>query len=253
MGGALLSTGCHTGTLKDPNDVASAGPDTAAVIMRQLQVASDSLNARKDRKEIDDRQFRVMMAKIAQRYVNEAQDKTITDKNASLWGQVYVSARDWKDAEPALKQAVKAEAGPAKGDFRILGKWVGDSLSLASTEAHLGNVHEAVQTARTVFSVPAKAKAPILTSILYDIVPAGVRHGGSIELADLIKDAIGQHEQVVVDPSTEGGRDFLLARPAHIRRAWEEAALLYQTGGRSDLAQQAMDEAHQVPQASIKL
>jgi tetratricopeptide (TPR) repeat protein len=245
--------GCHTGTLADPNDVATAGPDSAAVIMAQLQVAADSLNLRKDNREIDDRGYRLIFAKVARDYIAEAKDKTITDQNASTWGKVYVTALDWKDAEIALQQAVKADQEPAKTDFKMLGVLVGDTLALAGAQAHLGKVHDAVATARSVFNVAPKAKAPILTSILYDVVPAGVRHGGTIELADLIKDAIKQHEEVLVDPSTDGGRDFLLARPHHIQRAWQEAALLYDAGGRHDLASDALGQAHKAASVSIRL
>jgi len=249
---AVLCAGCHTGTLKDPNDVPTAGPDTATVIMNQLHVASDALNARKDRKEIDDRQYRLLITKIARDYIAEAKDKSINDSNAPTWGQVYMTARDWPNAEIALQQAVKAEKAPVS-DFKKLGEWVDDTLALAATEAHLGKVHEAVTTARSTFFVPPKAKAPILTSVLLDIVPAALRHGGGLELADLLRDAIKQHEQVIVDPNTEGGRDFLLARPRHIQHAWEEAALLYQAAGKDAEAQQALNQAQKVSTSSANL
>ena len=250
---AALCVGCHTGTLKDPNDVATAGLDTPNVIMVQLQVASDSLTARKDRKEINNLQYRILMARVARSYIDQATNKTLTDENASAWAQVYFSARDWKDAEPAYQRAVKVEGAAPKSDFQTLGKWVGDSLGLSSVQAHLGKVHDAIVTARSVFGVTAKAKAPILTSILYDIVPAASRHGASVELGDLLKDAIKQHEQVIVDPSTNGGRDFLLARPHHIQHAWEEAAIIYEAAGRHDLAVDAINQSHAVAASSIKL
>jgi hypothetical protein len=242
----VACVGCHTGTLKDPNDVSTAGPDTATVIMRQLEVASDSLNLRKDRREIDDRQYRLLITKIARDYVGQAKDKSITDDNAEIWGKVYSTARDWPNAEVALQRAVAVDRRAGKGDYKKLGDLVGDTLQLAAAQAHIGKVHEAVETARSIFNVTAKAKAPILTSVLFDIVPAGVRHGGGLELADLLRDAIKQHEQVIVDPNTDAGRDFLLARPHHIQRAWEEAAFLYQAAGKDDLAQQAMDEAQKI-------
>ena len=249
----LFCTGCHTGTLPDPNDVATAGPDSATVIMRQLQVASDSLNLRKDRKEIDDRQYRLLITKIARDYIAQAKDKSITDENAATWGAVYTTARDWPNAETALQKAVDVDKKVASEDYKKLGDLVGDTLQLASAQAHVGKVHESVETVRTIFYVPPKAKAPILTSVLFDIVPAGVRHGGGLELADLLRDSIKQHEQVLVDPNTDAGRDFLLARPHHIQRAWEEAALLYQAAGKDDQARQAMDEAQRVSTTTAHL
>jgi tetratricopeptide (TPR) repeat protein len=247
---ACLAVGCTSGTLNDPNDVAAAGPGTPAVIMKQLKSASDSLNARKAQREINDRQFRRLMSNIAKDYIAQAEDTTITDENASAWGQVYMSARDWKAAEPALLRAVELQRNVSVADFQGLGQWVGNSLALASTQAHLGKVTEAIATTRSVFKVTPKAKAPILTSVLYDVVPAGFRQGADVQLAELLKDAIKQHQQVLVDPSTDGGRSFLAARPHHIRRAWEEIALLYASAGEREMAQEALDESHRVTSAS---
>jgi hypothetical protein len=204
------------------------------------------MNMRKDRKEINDVQYRIVMTQIAKDYVSQAQDATITDENASTWGRVFATARDWDQAEVALKQAVKAKQAAAKTDFRALGDLVGDTLALSSAQAHEGKVHEAVETARSIFNVTPKAKAPILTSVLYDIVPAALRHGGGIELAQLLQDAIQQHQQVLVDPNTDAGRDFLLARPHHIQHAWEEAARIYQRAGQLAMAQDAMAESRKI-------
>ena len=240
----LCTTGCHTGTLPDPNDVATAGVDTPDVIMKQLQVASDALNDRKANREINDQEFRLLMIGVSRRYLDQAKDRTLTATNASTWGQVYTSARDWQDAETALQKAVDVEKKPATADFHDLGDLIGDTLSLASAQAHLGKVPEAISNTRSVFNVPPKAKAPILNSILNDIVPSAARHGKYfLDLAALLNDGIEQEQQVLVDPNSDGGRAFLLARPHKIQDAWEEIALLDNAAGRKDLAQQALLEA----------
>lgn len=249
----ICAVGCHTGTLEDPNDVPTAGPDTADVIMRQLTVASDSLNARRERGEIGERRYRALITNIARDYVSQAKDTTLNNKNARTWAQIYKTARDWKKAEEAFVIAVKVDKDASKEDFNALGLWVGDTMELAGAQAHLGNVHEAVETARSVFSAPPKAKVPILTSVLYDVVPVSIGHGADLELAKLLEDAIKQHEEVIVDPSTDGGRNFLLARPHHIQRAWEEAQLLYETAGRHDLALKALQESQRVKITGTKV
>ena len=49
-----------------------------------------------------------------------------------------------------------------------------------------------------------------------------------------LEKAIEQHEAVVVDPALEAGKAFLIARPHHVRKAWEEAARLYQAAGKAE-------------------
>jgi hypothetical protein len=247
----LLLTGCHTGTLKDPNDVATAGDQTPKVLRAQLESAADELNLRKARREISDRQYNRLFTKIAQDYLAQVKDKKITKENASDWGEVMIDARDWKGAEPALESAVEAERKPAGQDFHALGDFITDTLKLAQVKAQLGKVPDAVKLVRSVFNVPPKAKVPILTSVLYHIAPAGAGKGDDLELADLIKDSITQHQEAVVDPGTDGGRDFLFARPHHIQRAWEEAAILYASGGRQDLADQAMAQSRQAADSTV--
>jgi len=245
--------GCHTGTLPDPNNVAKAGPESAEVIQRQLDAAADSLNVRRAHREINDRQYSALISKIAHDYIAQAKDVKITNANARAWGRVFVTAKDWEKAESAVRQGIDAESVRAKQDYRALGDWIYDTLTLARVEAHLKKVPEAVKLARSVFEVPGKAKAPILTSVVYEIVPAAQGQGHDLELADLIRDAIQQHEETIVDPNSDGGRDFLIARPHHIRRAWEQAALLYDSAGKDDEAAKCIAEARKIEQETIRL
>jgi hypothetical protein len=249
----FLVAGCSGGLYPDPNDVAEAGPKTPVVIQNQLRSAADYLNDRKAKGELSNRGYAALMAKIARDYIAQAKDQTITKENASLWGDVYVSARDWQHAEPALEVAVKAEKLPAGEDYIVLGRYITDTLRLARVKAELGKVRDAIQIVRTTFAHPGKAKAPILPAVLYEIVPAGQGKGHDLELADLLKDSVAQHEGVIIDPNTDAGRNFLLARPHHIERAWAQAALLYGSAGRPDLAQDALKHARQTAGSTTRL
>ena len=242
----LLAIGCGCGTLEDPNDVATAGAKTPQVIQKLLQSASDELSVRLSHGEISDRQFHALMTQTARNYIAQAKDRNVTAQNASVWGDILVTARDWPDAEKALEVALQAEKIPSTEDYVILGQYINDTLRLARVKAELGKVPEAVKVARSAFVKYGKAKAPILPAVLYEIVPAGVGRGDDFDLAELIKDAIAQHESVIVDPNTDAGRNFLLASPHHIRRAWELAAKLYQVSGHPDQAAMATSEANRM-------
>ena len=247
----MAALGCQSGTISDPNDVASAGDETPAVIQAQLDNAAASLNDRKASREIGQREYDALITKIARDYLAQAKDTKVTSDNAWQWGDIYITARDWKQAEAALSFAVKADTGPAAENYLSLGRLMTDKLRLARVDAELGKVHEAVALTRSVFNVPPKAKAPILPAVLYEIVPAGQGKGADLELAELLKDAIDQHQSVLVDPTTNSGRDFLLARPHHIQKAWEVMSFLSAAAGRPDLAQQAAAEAHRAGESNV--
>lgn len=79
-------------------------------------------------------------------------------------------------------------------------------------------------------------KAPILPAVLLEIVPAGRGKGSDKALADLLVAAMDQHFQTRVDPATEPGKAFLVARKYHIRNSIELASRLYRTAGQPKLA-----------------
>lgn len=247
------AAGCRAGTFKDPNDVAQAGILTPNVIQEQLEIASDELNARKAVGEIGDRRFHALMAQIARDYIAQAKDKTVNEGNAALWGEIFITARDWPQAEAAFELARKADFAQRTRDYVALGRYDTDILRLARVKAELGKVEEAVTLTRSIFDVTPKAKAPILPAVVYEIVPAGAGKGHDQELAELLKDAVAQHQQVLIDPNTDAGRDFLLARPHHIHRAWEMAADLYLNAGKPELAQAALDQAKEAAASTVRL
>lgn len=250
---AFAAAGCHTGTLIDPNNVAEAGVRTPEVVQTQIESAAWALNERKAKGEIDDRQYHALLTKIAESYVDQAQPFPITARNASTWGADLITAKRWSQAEEALQVAVDAGRGPSQRDYLALGDYIINVLRLALVKAQLGKVSEAVTLTKSVFDVPGKAKAPILPAVLYEIVPAGVGKGHDFELAELLKAAIAQHEAVIVNPNTDAGRNFLLARPHHIHRAWTEAALLYASEGRTEQARDAMERAQKSEGEAVRL
>jgi hypothetical protein len=248
-----LAIGCRTGTLTDPNEVRNAGITTPEVVRTQIESAAWTLNERKAKGEINDRQYHALLTKIAEDYVDQAKEFPLTTRNAATWGSVLITAKRWKEAEKALEVAIQSGKGPSQRDYLALGDYMTNVLRLALVEAELGKVPQAVRMTVSVFDVPGKAKAPILPAVLYEIVPAGSGKGYDLELAHLLKSAIGQHEAVIVNPNTDAGRNFLLARPHHIRRAWNEAALLYSSSGRQDLARDAIIQGERSEDAAVRL
>lgn len=249
----MSAAGCGAGVFKNPNDVAQAGPQTPNVIQNHLEIASDELNARKERGEIGDRRFHALMSEIAKDYVSQAKATEINDANAPLWGEIFITAREWEKAEAAFERAAKADLPHRDKDYVSLGRYNTDILRLARVKAELGKVADAIKLTRSVFDVVPKAKAPILPAVMYEIAPAGAGKGMDFELAELIKDAIAQHEQVLIDPNSDAGRDFLLARPHHIHRAWQLAANLYLDAGRPELAEAALDHGREAASSSVRL
>jgi hypothetical protein len=236
LGVGLLAAGCRTGTLPDPNDPHDVVAQKPEVLRRNLNSASDMLNQRKDRGEITDEEYHNRLKQYAQGLLKENDVKQIPAEQAYLYAEVLLTAEQWEKAKAVLQEAVKYALESKNQDRRV-----NDSLRLARVEAELGHIPEAVEITRTTFSAGVLDKAPILPAVLYEIVPAAKSHLGKdgAIVADLLRDAIKQHEEVLVDEKLEAGRAFLIARPHHIRVAWEEAARLYSTAGKQDDARQA--------------
>lgn len=235
LGAALLMITqnlSHIGTPPDPNDPRQAGVISAGVLRQQLRGISDSLVAREQRREITKEQFDDYMAKAANGLLDQVKLDKIEPKNAWEYGELFTTARRWRDAKAAYEVAVKA----AKNEDRR----VNDNLRLARSMAELGEVPEAVRTARKTFDTPDEAAAPILPATLLEIVPAAENKGHDAELAGLLEEAIRCEARTIVDPKSPPGRDFLMARPHHIRHAWEKAIDLYTAAGSKAKAAEAV-------------
>jgi hypothetical protein len=234
---AAATIGCTVKTLPDPNDPTRVTANQAAVMRNQLRWASDAANERVFHHEISPDQAKQLVTQYAAQLSKAYDAKQLTAGNAWMYGEVLLSSQNWKLAEGALERAVK----DAKDDDRH----VNDSLRLAEVEAHLHKVDEAMRLVRGTFTVPNFAKAPILPAVLFTIVPAAKGQNHDPDLAQLLEECIQQHKETVVDPKIPAGKLFLLARPHHIRNAWEEVYKLYNESGHPDLAQKALKAAEQ--------
>jgi predicted negative regulator of RcsB-dependent stress response len=216
----------HIGTPPDPNDPKQAGLMTPEVLRRDLKGASDSLLERLHSGEIDDAQFKDLMARAANLLLKSVKVENIPSQKAWEYGEVFVTARKWKEAKQALEIAVKA----AKDEDRR----VNDNLRLARVLAELGDVQGAISTARGVFNTTDGAAAPILPATLLEIVPAAEGKKHDAELGALLEDAIKCESRTIVDTNTEPGKAFLMARPFHVRNAWNKIMELYLAAGKED-------------------
>lgn len=244
----LALAGCRSGTLLDPNDPTEVAVRKPEVLRRNLKGASDMLNQRKMRGEIDDAEYDRLIKQYAEDLIRETELEQVPVDEAWLYAEVLITARQWQVVEPLLREAVKHAIETENTDRRV-----NDSLRLARVEAELGKVPEAIEIAKATFSAGVLDKAPILPAILYEVVPAGKGKEHDAELAQLLEKAIEQHEAVVVDPALEAGKAFLIARPHHVRKGWEEAARLYQAAGKSEDARRCALQSEQVGMSSGNL
>jgi tetratricopeptide (TPR) repeat protein len=237
--GLLLLGGCTTGQLPDPNDPKD-GPVSAEVVNKQVRALNEGLFVRRARGEISEEQYLALLKRGAQEILDEAGIAAIDPSEAWQYAEVLRTAQLWPEAIEALKVAVQYAKTTKNEDRRV-----NDSLRLAQALAHTGKTEEAIATARTTFDVRPADAVPVMMGTLYEIVPAARGKGHDVELARLLEDAIAVHLRAEVDPNSEAGRAFLLARPKHVRKAWTTVIELYQAAGREDLAGQAAERATQ--------
>ncbi len=231
----LVAAGCGNGSIPDPNDPNDVGNAQPEVLKSDLKGASDSLYERVYKGEITDDQAQNYLADYADRLLNGLKVEKVPVSKAWEYGDVFRTARRWKQAKVFYEIAVKN----AKDDDRK----VNDSLRLALVDCKLDDVPTAIKLVRSTFNVPPTAKAPILIGTLLEVVPAGRGKGHDVELAQLLQDAIPQAEQTVVDPHSEAGRSFLLARSHHVGNAWLTVVQMFTDAHRPDLAAKASEAA----------
>jgi hypothetical protein len=232
--GGIALAGCGAKSPPDPNDADLVGILQPEVLQRNLRWASDMVNDRVAKQEIDEEEGKKLLAKYAGQLVEKVDFDQMRDAQAWQYGDIFRTARRWDLAEKALERAV-AHAEKRKNQDRF----VNDTLRLAQCQANLNKNSEALATARSTFAVSDKDKAPILLAVLYEITPALRGKGVDAELARLIEDSIGQHMAVVVDPKDESGQAFLAAKSHHLRNAWQMAIDLYGAAGDAEAASAA--------------
>lgn len=241
-------SGCGSKAPPDPNDPAAVGIMQPDVLQRNLKWASEMVNDRVAKDEISDREGRQYLTKYANQLIEKIDFKQMDDNRAWQYADVFRTAERWDLAQKALDKAVAHAKKTGNQD-----RFVNDSLRLAQAIAHQGKRKESMELVRSVFDTRDRDKAPILLAVVYEIAPALKGHGMDAEAAQLVEDAIQQHLQVVIDPKTEAGQNFLAAKWHHIRKAWELAIDLYRSAGKDDLADQARERAAQMFQSQGSL
>lgn len=227
----LLCAGCRLGVPPDPNDPSRAGQLTPDVIKNNLRGASDALLDRVAKGQIDDAKYKELLANAANSLLDRVDIGQIPKNKAWEYGEIYITARRWKDAKRALEIAVKAAPDE---DRRV-----NDNLRLARVLSEMGDVKSAIPIARSTFNASDTAAAPILPATLLEIVKAGEGKGQDAELAALLEEAIKCEERTIIDAATVPGQTFLIARPYHIRKAWAKVITLYKASGKAEEAKAA--------------
>lgn len=230
----LMAVGCNLKPPPDPNDPADVGTVHIDVIERNLRYDSRAINERVAQGEISDSRGKKILADSAEKLLSTVKLEKISPQDAWRYGDVFRAANRWEQARSAYEMALE-EAKRTKNEDRR----VNDSLRLAQTEAHLSEIDTAIDLARSTFDVRPVDKAPIMMAVVYEIAPPCKGKGKDLELARLVEDAIGQHEQVIVDPVKDSGKAFLIAKKHHLEVAWALAIDLYRSAGKSNLAEEA--------------
>jgi hypothetical protein len=229
---ALLAAGCQEPTLPDPNDPEDMGEASPNVLKQDLLDDYLFFQERVKRGEITPDRAQQLLQQDADQMISHIDLKRIPVADAWQFGDVFRTGDRWDLARAAYEVAAKH----AKTEDRR----VNDTLRLALSMAHLGQIREAIAMAGTIMDASPKDSAPILPAVLLEIVPAAEGRGADLELARLLDEAIRKHLTTVVDPNSDAGKAFLLARDYHVSHAWDKVVELYRAAGRDDLAEDAM-------------
>ena len=215
--GCVVLVGC--GQYPNPNDLSAVRADVRAEIAnKRLVSAEETLQYKVEHNEITDTRRNELISELADQMLKSVDPKAIPDTDQWMFASLLRVTGRWPDAEAALKVAVKVAPN--------IDRKVNDTLKLAQAQAKNGEIADALVSAQSVMEVADEAAAPILPAVLYEIVPAAESKGHDKELADLLVKAIACHNRVKVDPKSDSGRDFLIARHHHITTAEAKIAVL---------------------------
>ncbi len=219
---AIISIGCQSSTLPNPNDPADVGALSPDNLRDQLTSISDALNIHRTKREITEKEYHELLKEAADRLLIGYDSAKIDPLKAWKYGEALITAEKWSEAKIAYEIAVASARAFHNEDRRV-----NDTLRLARVLGETGHVAEAIKTARTVFNAKPVDAAPILFGVQYEIVKASRGKGKDVELAHLVEDAIAITMRVEVDPNSDAGRSFINLRPRHIGQAWGTIASLY--------------------------
>jgi len=235
----LFAGGCEFKPKFNPNDPNQVSADRQPVVIQAYfkQMSDDVIGPAVSAAQITREKGDQMMVEGAKDYLNTIHLKDTPPNLMWMLGDEFITAHDWKRAKTFLEQALKVDTGPDR--------LVHDRVWFARCQAELGEVDEAIKTARSAFEAPPYWKWPILYAVIYEIVPAAEREKPSarLALAQLVKDSIKQHEAASGTGSDVTRLDYLIRRQYHINRAWRLVEELYDAANRPDLARAAAVEA----------
>lgn len=235
----VTTAGCQFSAVRNPNDPNEVSADRQPIVVKAYmkQMSDDVISPAVASRRITDEQGKALMVQGAKDYLKTVHFKNTPPNVVWMVAEAYVTAHEWERAKPLVEAALKFDTD---GDRRV-----NDILWLARCEAELGDVAIAMKTARDSFSAPPEWKWPILYAVIYEIVPAAERMKprARIELAQLVKDAIKQHEAATGSIEDPVRRDWVALRDFHISRAWRLVVQLYNAANRPDLARAAATEA----------
>lgn len=232
----LLIAGCgKSGHFPNPNDPADVGALSPDLLRSNYRSVTEALAERRANNKLSTEEYKALIAKAADEMLSAVDPNNVPPDQAWQYAEVLRDARQWDKAERVLTVAVKFAKETRNAD-----RFVNDSLRLAVVRARQGKVQEAIETARTTLGASPRESAPILVAVLLELAPISRGKGQDYELAKLLVAAIGKHMATIVDPNTDAGKAFLMARPFHVRHAWYLASELYGASGHPKEADDAL-------------
>ena len=213
---AGICAGCHTGYLPDPNVAQPGRAISVDSLYSSLEGFSYYLNQRQDSRQISRAEYTRYIIDWTAELSKKLKPASIPPAGAWKSGQIYRTARMWPEAEAELKRAVDWASEAKNPDRRV-----NDLLRLAQVQAEQGRVDDAIATARRTFDSKPEEAAPILVSILLELVPSAAGKKRDAKLADLLDEAAAL--EVKVDRTKDAGKIFMQARPFHLRKAAEKS------------------------------
>jgi tetratricopeptide (TPR) repeat protein len=235
----LATAGCRVGQARNPNDPneVSAEAQPKVIDAYITQMWSDVIRPARDAGQVTSEQGDQLMITGAKEYLDAVHFKETPPTVAWLLAKSFIAAHEWDRAEKLLETAVQTDKGPDRQ--------VHDRIWIARCQAELGQVAEAIKSARSAFDAPPEWKWPILYAVYLEIVPAAerVKPSARIELAHLVEDAIKQHEAASGSLEDERTSAYVATRAHHISEAWNLVVNLYRAANRPDLARAAATKA----------
>lgn len=225
IAGALMSGGCQTAQIPDPNDPANASIVSIEEVQIAVRGVADEVGIRVALGTVSKADGEAEQHRRVSEFARALNDDSITPQDAWRAGEIYMIAGDYQRAEKYLRLAVK---NPTNDDRRT-----NDLVRLGTVLAREGKVKEAIATAEQSFSAVPTNKGSILLGVTKELVPAALGKGYDAGLARLIEGAINQHLEADVPTNTPEGKAFHAAKAFHIREAYDQAIQIWQRLGRT--------------------